>query len=124
MLIKKKFRYICLYFPKDHNSNNSNDQNFTKEFSKRFAGLFGSVMHYSSNYKKIVSSDIPDEFLIIKCRLEFIQPVLLSLYFTSYPFYVLSISGTIKQLKSRIRLYLENNELSELAKYKHNIHDI
>ncbi len=121
MLVKKKFRYICLYFPKDHNSKN---QNFINEFSKRFIGLHGSVVYYSSDFKNIVSTDIPPEFLIIKCRLGFIRHVLLSLYFTDYPFYILSISGTLKQLKARIRLYMEKSELSETAKYKHNIYDI
>ncbi len=121
MLVKKKFRYICLYFPKDHDSKN---QNFTNEFSKRFSGLYGSVIYYSSNFKNIVSTDAPAEFLIIKCRLEFIRHVLLSLYFTDYPFYILSISGTLKQLKARMRLYMEKNELLETAKYKHNMNDI
>ncbi len=49
---------------------------------------------------------MPSEFVIIKCRLEYIDNVLLSLYFANYPLLILPVSGTIKQLKKRIQGFL------------------
>jgi RNase P/RNase MRP subunit POP5 len=109
ILYKKKFRYACIYIKKTCNDADSINivlSNFTRDFYKRFIGLYGSVDFYKSNIRIINVVAIPPEFLIIKCRLEYIDHVMLSLYFVNYPLIILPISGTIKQLKKRIQDFL------------------
>jgi RNase P/RNase MRP subunit POP5 len=109
ILYKKKFRYACIYIKKnsiDIDSNNILLSNFTRDFYKRFIGLNGSVDFYKSNIRIINVVAIPPGFVIIKCRLEYIDNVMLSLYFVNYPLIILPISGTIKQLKKRIQAFL------------------
>ncbi len=102
-LTKKKFRYTCIYLQKDDGSIYSN---FTKDFYHRLIGTWGSIDFYKSSIRIINIDSISKNFIIIKCRLEYIDNVLLSLYFTNYPVLILPISGTIKQLKKRIQEFL------------------
>jgi len=102
-LTKKKFRYACIYLLKDDSSIYSN---FTKDFYKRLIGMCGSIDFYKSSIRIVNVVSISKKFIIIKCRLEYIDNVLLSLYFTNYPVLILPISGTIKQLKKRIQEFL------------------
>ena len=108
-LRKKKFRYACIYIKKNYDDDNTDSMilsNFTRDFYKRFIGLNGSVDFYKSNIRIINVVAIPPGFVIIKCRLEYIDNVMLSLYFVNYPLIILPISGTIKQLKKRIQAFL------------------
>ena len=77
--------------------------NFTRTLYKRLIGLNGSVDFYKSNIRIINVDNIPSGFVIIKCRLEYIDNVMLSLYFVNYPLIILPISGTIKQLKKKYK---------------------
>jgi RNase P/RNase MRP subunit POP5 len=102
-LTKKKFRYVCIYLQHDDNLVYSN---FRKDFYKRLDGLYGSIDFHKSNIRIVNIVDVSKKFLIIKCRLEHINNVLLSLYFANYPVLILPLSGTIKQVKKRIREFL------------------
>ncbi|MGN6346384.1 MAG: Rpp14/Pop5 family protein [Candidatus Nitrosocosmicus sp.] len=108
-LVKKKFRYICIYLQKD-----DNDKlvfyDFTNKFYKRFEGLFGSIDFYGSSIKIINVNSLPSKFVIMRCRLEYVDNVLLSLCFTNYSFSIFPVSGTIKQLKKKIQQFLSFNE--------------
>ncbi len=108
-LVKKKFRYVCIYLEKKDDNNGDERiilSDLTRDFYKRFIGLYGSVIFYKSNIRIIDVVAIPSKFVIIKCRLDYIDNVLLSLYFANYPIMILPISGTIKQLKKRIHEFL------------------
>ena len=102
-LTKKKFRYVCIYLQQDDDLIYSN---FTKDFYKRLTGLCGSIDFHKSNIRIVNIVDVSKKFLIIKCRLEHINNVLLSLYFANYPVLILPLSGTIKQVKKRIQEFL------------------
>jgi len=102
-LQKKKFRYICIYLIRDQNEDN--DQTLAKfkhNLYSRLAGIFGQIDFYSSNIRFLKINELPPEFVIIKCKLEFIDRLLLSLYFTPSTILILNISGTIKKMKKRI----------------------
>src|SRR5919112_5711100 len=110
---KKKFRYACIYLQKDNiyqNDVNLLYTNFTKSFYHRLEGLFGSIDFHKSNIKIINIDSLPSNFVIIKCRLEYIDNVLLAIYFTKSPLLILPVSGTIKQLKKRTQKFLEYKE--------------
>jgi RNase P/RNase MRP subunit POP5 len=102
-LNKKKFRYACIYLQKDDSLIYSS---FMSDFYKRLIGICGSIDFYKSGIRIINVVSISKKFIIIKCRLEYIDNVLLSIYFTNYPVIILPISGTIKQLKKRIQEFL------------------
>ena len=102
-LTKKKFRYVCIYLPQDDTLIYSN---FRKDFYKRLTGLYGSIDFHKSNIRIVNLVDVSKKFLIIKCMLEYINNVLLSLYFANYPVFILPMSGTIKQVKKRIQEFL------------------
>jgi RNase P/RNase MRP subunit POP5 len=110
---KKKFRYACIYLQKDNTFQNDIKLiyiNFTKSFYNRLEGLFGSVDFHKSNIKIIKIDSLPSNIVIIKCRLEYIDNVLMAIYFTNSPLLILPVSGTIKQLKKRIHEFLEFKE--------------
>ncbi len=104
-LAKKKFRYACIYIQKD-NDNDFTFSDFTREFYKRLIGLYGSIDFHKTGIRIVNVSAMPPKFVIIKCRLEYINNVLLAIYFTNYPLLILPVSGTIKQLKKRIQEFL------------------
>ncbi len=104
-LNKKKFRYVCIYLVQDDTLISSN---FIKDFYKRLIGLYGSIDFHKSDIRIVNLVDVSKKFLIIKCMLEYINNVLLSLFFANYPVFILPISGTIKQVKKRIHEFLSN----------------
>lgn len=99
-LAKKKFRYACIYL---QNNDGLIISNFLSDFYKRLNELCGSIDFHKANVRIIDVNTVPKKFLVIKCKLDYVDNVLLSLYFTNYPILVLPISGTIKQLKKRVR---------------------
>jgi RNase P/RNase MRP subunit POP5 len=109
-LAKKKFRYACIYL---QNGSNDDDyglvhSNFLRDFNKRLIGLCGSIDFHKSNMRIINVENLPKQFIIIKCKLDYIDNVLLSLCFADYPILILPISGTIKQLKRRTQEFLKH----------------
>ena len=98
-LAKKKFRYACVYL---QNNDGLIYSNFLRDFYKRLVELCGSIDFHKTNVRIIDVDTIPKKFLVIKCKLDYVENVLLSMYFTNYPILILPISGTIKQLKKRV----------------------
>jgi RNase P/RNase MRP subunit POP5 len=109
-LSKKKFRYICIYLQQQDGDDRSAYYNFTNKFYERLEGLFGSIDYYKSTIKIINVNSVSSKFVIIRCRLEHLDDVLLSLCFTNYSLLILPLSGTIKQLKKRIQSFLSYKE--------------
>lgn len=108
-LSKKKFRYICIYL-QQASDDRSVYYDFTNKFYERLEGLFGSIDYYKSTIKIINVNSVSSKFIIMRCRLEHIDDVLLSLCFTNYSLLILPLSGTIKQLKKRIQNFLSYKE--------------
>ncbi len=102
-LTKKKFRYACIYL---QNIDGLIYSNFLSDFYKRLIELCGSIDFHKTNVRIIDVDTVSKKFLIIKCKLDYVDNVLLSMYFTNYPILILPISGTIKQLKKRVREFL------------------
>lgn len=102
-LNKKKFRYVCIYL---QNIDGLVYSNFLSDFYKRLVELCGSIDFHKTNVRIIDVDTVSKKFLIIKCKLDYVDNVLLSMYFTNYPTLILPISGTIKQLKKRVREFL------------------
>ena len=100
-LAKKKFRYICIYLNRQHIDE---DQilKFKNSLYTRIAGIFGQIDFYNCNVRFLKIHELPLEFVIIKCRLEFIDRVLLSIYLIPSTALILNVSGTIKKMKKRI----------------------
>jgi RNase P/RNase MRP subunit POP5 len=103
-LAKKKYRYACIYLQKNHDGLVYSD--FLSDFYKRLFELCGSIDFHKTNVRVIDVDTVSKKFLIIKCKLDYVDNVLLSMYFTNYPIMILPISGTIKQLKKRVRDFL------------------
>jgi RNase P/RNase MRP subunit POP5 len=111
---KKKFRYACICLQKDDTCPHDirllyND--FTKSFYNRLEGLFGSVDFHKSGIRIINIDSLPPNFIIIKCRLEYVDNILMAVTFTNIQLLILPVSGTIKQLKKRIHEFLEYKEI-------------
>jgi RNase P/RNase MRP subunit POP5 len=69
-------------------------------------GLYGSINFHKSRIRIVNVVAISPQFVTIKCKLEFTDSILLSLYFTDYPLLILPVSGTIKKLKKRVQDFL------------------
>jgi RNase P/RNase MRP subunit POP5 len=106
-LAKKKFRYACIYF---ENNDCLVYSNFLRDFYKRLIDLCGSIDFHKTNVRIIDVDSVSKRFLVMKCRLDYVDNVLLSLHFTNYPILVLPISGTIKQLKKRVREFSSHGD--------------
>ncbi len=106
-LTKKKYRYACVYL---QNNNDSVYSRFMGDFYGRLMELYGSIDFHKSNVRIVNVDAVSKKFLIVKCKLEYVDNVLLSMYFTNYPIVILPISGTIKQLKKRIQEFLVYGE--------------
>lgn len=98
-LAKKKFRYACIYL---QNNDGLVYSNFLRDFYERIIELCGSIDFHKANVRIIEVDGVSKRFLVMKCRLDYVDNVLLSMHFTNYPILILPISGTIKQLKKRI----------------------
>ena len=99
-LAKKKFRYACVYL---QNKDGLVYSNFLSDFYKRLSELCGSIDFHKTNVRIIDVDTISKNFLVIKCKLDYVDNVLLSMCFTNYLILILPISRTIKQLKKRVR---------------------
>ncbi len=103
-LAKKKFRYACIYLHKYEDGLKFSD--LISDLNIRLIGLYGSIDFHKTGIRIVNVSTMPPKFVIIKCRLGYINNVLLAIYFTNYPLLILPVSGTIKQLKKRIQEFL------------------
>jgi RNase P/RNase MRP subunit POP5 len=110
-LSKKKYRYIGIYRSEYLTLDKSA---ILEEISERYLGLFGSIDYNKANIRIIKINDIPDTIVIFKCRLESLTNTLVSLSLVELELMVVSISGTLKQLKKKILTFL--NYISENQK--------
>ena len=108
---KKKYRYIGIYVSSRLSSNKSR---ILEELSNRYLGLFGSIDYNNANIRIIEIKDIPNTIVILKFRLESLTNILISLSLIELELMIVSISGTLKQLKKKILTFL--NYLSENQK--------
>lgn len=103
-LSKKKYRYIGIYLS---NPISSNKSGFLEDLSNRYLGLFGSIDYSNTNIRIIEMKDIPNSIIILKCRLESLTNMLISLSLIELELMIVSISGTLKQLKKKILMFLK-----------------
>ncbi len=101
ILYKRKYRYICIHVPKKVGE--IREYILLEQISRRYIGLFGHINFKESSIRVIDVKGIPDNFFVIKCKLENVDDILLSTYFTNYPCTTLCISGTIKKIKKKIQ---------------------
>jgi len=110
-LSKKKYRYIGIYLPESLSLNKSS---ILEKISERYLGLFGSIDYNKAHIRIIKINDTPNTIVILKCRLESLTNTLISLSLINLELMVVSISGTLKQLKKKILIFLsyvsENQE--------------
>ncbi len=102
-LSKKKYRYIGIYLSGRLSLNKSA---FLENISERYLGLFGSIDYSKANIRIIKINNIPNTIVILKCRLESLTNTLISLSLSDLELMVVSISGTLKQLKKKILAFL------------------
>jgi RNase P/RNase MRP subunit POP5 len=102
-LSKKKYRYIGIYLSSRLSLNKSA---IIEEISGRYLGLFGSIDYSKANIRIITINNIPNTIVILKCRLESLTNTLISLNLIDLKLMVISISGTLKQLKKKILVFL------------------
>ncbi|WP_134485079.1 Rpp14/Pop5 family protein [Candidatus Nitrosocosmicus franklandus] len=114
-LNKQKFRYISVYFP-DYSSFGS--EYFFKEFSSKYVELFGSI-EFSNSLCRIIKNREPiNDLLILKCKLDSVASALVSLYLLNHKSIVVSISGTIRQVKKKSHIFRSNFCESSLSSTK------
>ena len=101
-LNKQKFRYISIFFP---NTSSLSPQNFFDEFSARFIELFGVVEYFNSFCRLVKSRDPINNVFLIKCKLDSLSNTLVSLYLVNHELIVVSISGTLRQVKKKSHLF-------------------
>jgi len=104
-LSKKKYRYIGIYLSSHLSSNKAS---ILEKLSNRYLGLFGSIDYSNANIRIIEIKDIPNSIVILKCRLESLTNMLISLSLIELELMIVSISGTLKQLKKKILTFLNH----------------
>jgi RNase P/RNase MRP subunit POP5 len=104
-LSKKKYRYIGIYLSSHLSSNKAG---ILEKLSNRYLGLFGSIDYSNANIRIIEIKDIPNSIVILKCRLESLTNMLISLTLIELELMIVSISGTLKQLKKKILTFLNH----------------
>jgi RNase P/RNase MRP subunit POP5 len=104
-LSKKKYRYIGIYLSSHLSSNKAG---ILEKLSNRYLGLFGSIDYSNANIRIIEINDIPNSIVILKCRLESLTSMLISLSLIELELMIVSISGTLKQLKKKILTFLNH----------------
>ena len=102
-LSKKKYRYIGIYLSDCLSLNKSA---ILEKISERYLGLFGSIDYNKAHIRIIMLNNIPNAIVIFKCRLESLTNTLISLSLIDLELMVVSISGTLKQLKKKILTFL------------------
>jgi RNase P/RNase MRP subunit POP5 len=104
-LNKKKFRYIAVFFPC---KSSFFPDNIFIEFSTRYIELFGTI-GYSNSLTRLVKTKNPiDNILLLKCSLDSLSDTLISLYLISQELIIVSVSGTLRHVKNKIRLFQRN----------------
>ncbi len=104
-LSKKKYRYIGIYLSSHLSSNRAG---ILEKLSNRYLGLFGSIDYSNANIRIIEIKDIPNSIVILKCRLESLTNMLISLSLIELELMIVSIAGTLKQLKKKILTFLNH----------------
>ena len=101
-LNKQKFRYISILFP---NTSSLNSENFFDEFSARYVELFGVIEYFNSLCRLVKNRDPINNVFLIKCKLDSLSNTLVSLYLINRELMVVSISGTLRQVKKKSYLF-------------------
>lgn len=101
-LNKQKFRYISVFFP---NTSSLNSENFFDEFSARYVELFGVIEYLKSLCRLVKSKEPINDVFLIKCKLDSLSSTLISLYLINHELMVVSISGTLRQVKKKSHLF-------------------
>jgi|SRR6476620_10937667 len=104
-LSKKKYRYVGIYLSDRLTLNKST---ILEEISGRYLGLFGSIDYNKAHIRIIKINDIPNTIVVLKCGLESLTNTLISLSLIDLELIVVSISGTLKQLKKKILIFLSH----------------
>lgn len=105
---KTKHRYLLLFanYEKYVDSKDLNNKDITKSIAilrKRFYELFGSIELEKANIDIIIKNNLclPNLF-IVKCNLDSMDKVLCAISLSYPPLTTIKISGTIKNLTSRL----------------------
>jgi hypothetical protein len=104
-LNKQKFRYISVFFP---NTSSLNPENFFDEFSARYVELFGVIKYFNSFCRLVKNKDPINNIFLIKCKLDSLSDTLVSLYLINRELMVVSISGTLRQVKKKSHLFYKS----------------
>ena len=93
------------------NDRKHQDYNYiVKLILKRYSELFGSIESQNSALKSIRSFLINgNNILILSCKLESLDNILLTMVFMDPPLITLDISGTVKRLKGRLDTLRKQN---------------
>ncbi|MGD9672188.1 MAG: Rpp14/Pop5 family protein [Candidatus Nitrosocosmicus sp.] len=110
-LTKKKFRYIAIYIPYDPPLDPGK---FFDEFSRRYTEVFGAIEYFNSLSRLIKTKDFNNNIFILKCNLDSLSSTLISLYLLHQELIIVSISGTLKQVKKNTSLFNKNFAGSQL----------
>ena len=102
-LTKKKFRYLAIFIPSGSFSSRSL---ISQEISKRFVDLFGTIESSNTRNRIIKSDGLDPNIVIIKCTLETLTDMILSIYSVKEDLILIAISGTLKQLKRKSHAFL------------------
>lgn len=102
-LTKKKFRYLAIFIPSGSLSSRSL---VAQEISIRFVDLFGAIESSNTRSRIIKSDGLDPNVIIIKCTLETLTDMILSIYSVKQDLILIAISGTLKQLKRRSHDFL------------------
>jgi RNase P/RNase MRP subunit POP5 len=111
-LNKQKFRYISVFFP---NTSSLNPENFFDEFSARYVELFGVIEYFNSLCRLVKSKEAINNVILIKCKLAALPSTLVSLYLINHEIMVVSISGTLRQVKKKSHLFQKSFYDSSLS---------
>lgn len=105
---KTKHRYLLLFanYEQYVDSKDLNNKDITKSIAilrKRFYELFGSIELEKANIDIIIKNNLclPNSF-IVKCNLDSMDKVLCAISLSYPPLTTIKISGTIKNLTSRL----------------------
>lgn len=111
-LNKQKFRYISVFFP---NNSQLSPENLFDEFSSRYIELFGAIEFFNSLCRLIKSKDSINNFFLLKCKLDSITSTLVSLYLVNHELIIVSVSGTLRQVKKKSHIFHRNFCASSLT---------
>jgi len=107
-LTKKKFRYVAIFIP---DSSLSRSNLIVNQISARFIDLFGTIHFSGSRSRMVKSGHFHSNIIVLKCSLDTVSELILSIYAIKEDLIIISISGSLKQLKMR-----SNDFLDQIAK--------